>query len=127
MTETNHTAYLLYDSKCGRCTSFMKIAKWFDHHDLLAPVPLQYDLARNLVNGEKSSEELMDSFHTVTIEKSGKRNLASGGDGLIELLKYFPVTEKVAPVAASSTFFRVLAKYVYLGLARLRGNTCESS
>lgn len=126
MTETNQIAYLLYDSECGHCTFFMKIAKCFDFHDRIVPIPLKNDLSLDLVRDKISNEELMSSFHMVEIEKTGKHNLASGGDGLIELLKFIPITRKIASVAGNSPSFRALTRSLYSALARLRGNTCRS-
>lgn len=127
MTRTNQKAYLIYDADCGRCLTFMKFAKCFDTNDALMPVPLQNDFSYALVGKRLSPSEMMRTFHLVEKETAGKLNLSSGGDGLLELLKYFPHMERVAPIAGKSPTLRKFANSFYISLSRLRGNACRRS
>ena len=68
--------YLLYDSDCGPCTRFMRVAKVLDLHGELIPVSIHAKQAQRLVRGNLSPNRLKSSFHIVEITNSGLQDLA---------------------------------------------------
>ena len=113
-----HT-YLLYDSDCGPCTRFMRVAKVLDLHGELIPVSIHAKQAQRLVRGNLSPNRLKSSFHIVEITNSGSK-IYSAGDGLVRLTRYAPGGKITFAAVSRIKFFRQVLRWTYYQGTRLR-------
>lgn len=121
------SAYLLYDADCGPCTRFMRIVKLLDFRNMLVPVPLRGERAKILVNGSLSNDELMRSFHIVITDSSMHTRIFSAGDGLIALLRFFPLGFIAGGVFQRIKTLRDVANWSYIRAAHLHQSSDECS
>jgi predicted DCC family thiol-disulfide oxidoreductase YuxK len=96
MRRSAGAVYLLYDADCGPCTEFKRLVKDLDLRHKINPVPLQRDFAYELVRTEMTHEEMMRSMHVVyhdahSVEREDEHKIFSGGDALMELIRFFPL------------------------------------
>jgi predicted DCC family thiol-disulfide oxidoreductase YuxK len=112
-------AYLLYDSRCGPCTRFMKIVKMLDLHRKLTPVSIHQKETVVLVDGMLSSGRLKSSFHVLEISQT-KTSIYSAGDGLIRLTRYTPGGAITYSMVSHTKFLRQFFRWGYFQATRLR-------
>lgn len=110
-------AYVLYDSDCGHCSSFLKVVKLFDVREVLIPVPLKSDMAFRLVKDVMAKQQMLKSFHLVT-RSHGFSTVYSGGDGMIQLLVYFPLVSAATILFRRYESLRLIANRAYLQTTR---------
>jgi len=115
-------AYLLYDSRCGPCTSFMKIVKVLDFQGKLTPVSIHGRQAERLVRGVLSSNRLKSSFHVVEVS-SLRSDVYSAGDGLIRLTRYAPAGRLTFGIVSRIKFLRQMVRWSYYQMTRLRSSS----
>ncbi len=120
-------AFVLYDSDCGHCSSFLKAVKLLDVREVLIPVPLKSDMAFRLVKDTMPKQQMLNSFHLVT-RSHGFSKVYSGGDGIIQLLVYFPLVSAATILFRRYESLRLLANRAYLQITRIRhSSTCIAS
>ena len=119
-------AYLLYDSRCGPCTRFMKIVKLFDLHSNLTPLSIHGDEAIKLVRGRLSSSRLKSSFHIVEISSAGSE-VYSAGDGLVRLTRYAPAGKLLFAIVSRLKFIRQFLRWSYFQATRIRSSSKSCS
>ncbi|MFI5420659.1 MAG: DCC1-like thiol-disulfide oxidoreductase family protein [Nitrososphaerales archaeon] len=115
----SHFTYLLYDSGCGPCTSFMKLVAQLDVHRQILPVSFYAAGAAKLAGPSMSRRRLFSSFHLVEISK-GKREVFSAGDGAIRLTKYLPLGSLAYKLVARTKFLRTFIRRLYFQATRIR-------
>jgi len=115
-------AYLLYDSRCGPCTQFMKVVKVLDFHDRLIPVSIHGGEARELVHGMISNSRLKNSFHVLEISKSGAE-IYSAGDGMVRLTRYAPAGRITFFLVTHIKLLRQFVRWSYYQATRLRASS----
>ncbi len=114
-------AFLLYDSHCGPCSRFMKAIKKLDRKNEIMPVSLYSRLALDLVGQMLSKREMMSSFHLVVKDAgSGRTQIFSAGNGVIQLLRYMPGGSVLFPVARKISPVRASVRWLYKQVAKLR-------
>lgn len=107
LVEHGFVAYLLYDAVCGPCTRFKNIIVRLDIIHKLMPIPLESNLAFELVRSEETREEMMQAFHIVYNARSliaaseQQDRIFRGGDALIQLIRLLPLGSQ--PIGLSST------------------------
>ncbi len=112
-------AYLLYDSRCGPCTRFMKIVKVLDLNHKLIPVSIYETETEGLVQGLLSSTRLKSSFHVLEVSQN-KAEVYSAGDGLIRLTRYAPGGSVTYPVVSHAKFLRQFLRWAYFQATKIR-------
>ncbi len=122
----SQSAYLLYDSGCGPCTSFMKVVSQLDVHRQIVPVSFYDVQAAKLAGPGISKRRLFSSFHLVEISK-GKREVFSAGDGAIRLTKYLPLGSLTYKLVRQTKFLRSFIRRMYFHATRVRASskTCS--
>jgi len=119
-------AYLLYDSNCGPCTKFKDIVIRLDMTHRLIPIPLQSDLAYELVRSQESRAELMQAFHIVyararpTLNAEQQETVFSAGDALIQLIRLLPLGSMLYWVITHFRPLRRLIRWTYTRIAQFR-------
>jgi len=119
-------AYLLYDSRCGPCTDFVRIAKVLDLHGRLTPLSIHGKQAESLVSGVISSTRLKNSFHVVEV-RDGIAEVFSAGDGLIRLTRYAPGGKITFSLVSRIKALRQAVRWSYFQMTRIRSasKTCS--
>jgi predicted DCC family thiol-disulfide oxidoreductase YuxK len=119
-------AYLLYDSRCGPCTDFMKLAKVLDLHRRLTPISIHGRQAEILVAGVISPTRLKNSFHVVEV-RDGIAEVFSAGDGLIRLTRYAPGGKITFAAVSRIKSIRQALRWSYFQMTRIRSasKTCS--
>jgi predicted DCC family thiol-disulfide oxidoreductase YuxK len=112
-------AYLLYDSRCGPCTSFMKIVKVLDLHGKLTPVSIHANQAEAIVKGLLSKNRLKSSFHIVEVSNAGSE-VYSAGDGLVRLTRYAPAGRVTFAIVSRVKFLRQFLRWTYYQSTKIR-------
>jgi len=111
--------FLLYDSKCGPCTSFMKIVTGLDFRKRITPVSIHEIRAEELVRGFLSSSRLRGSFHIVEVTAANTQ-IYSAGDGLVRLAWYAPGGKFGYAIISRVKLLRQLVRWSYFQVTRLR-------
>ena len=111
--------FLLYDSKCGPCTSFMNIVTGLDFPKRITPVSIHGIQTENLVRGLISTPRLMSSFHVVEVSEAATR-VYSAGDALVRLTRYAPGGYLYYAIISRVKPLRQLVRWSYFQAARLR-------
>jgi len=111
--------FLLYDSKCGPCTSFMKIVTGLDFRKRITPVSIHEVRAEELVRGLLSSSRLSGSFHIVEVTATNTQ-IYSAGDGLVRLVRYAPGGKLSYAIMSRVKPLRQLVRWSYFQVTRLR-------
>jgi len=111
--------FLLYDSNCGPCTSFMKIVTGLDFRKKITPISIHGIQAENIVRGFLSTSRLKSSFHVVEISNSGTE-VYSAGDGLVRLASYAPAGSLNYTIISRAKPLRQLLRWFYFQATRLR-------
>ena len=126
LVEHGFVAYLLYDAVCGPCTRFKNIIVRLDIIHKLMPIPLESNLAFELVRSEETREEMMQAFHIVYNARSliaaseQQDRIFRGGDALIQLIRLLPLGFTAYWVIVHFAPFRKLIQWSYPCMAELR-------
>jgi len=112
-------AYLLYDSRCGHCTQFMKTVKLLDFQGRLTPVSIHGNQAERIVHGLLSTSRLKSSFHIVEVSDSGAA-IYSAGDGLVRLTRYTPAGQLTYGIVSRVKFLRQALRWAYYQATKIR-------
>jgi predicted DCC family thiol-disulfide oxidoreductase YuxK len=125
MRRSAGAVYLLYDAECGPCTEFKRLVKDLDLSHKINPVPLQRDFAYNLVRTEMTHQEMMRSMHVVyhdlhSIDHVDEKRVFSGGDALMELIRFLPLGFLFYPQIKNHWAFRSFYWGAYTFMTRLR-------
>lgn len=126
LVERGFVAYLLYDADCGPCTRFKNLVVRLDVTHKLMPIPLESDLAYELVRGEETREEMMQAFHIVYNTRSpivvGERQgrIFRAGDAVVQLIRLLPLGSTTYWVIAHFAPLRRLIRWFYPRMAELR-------
>lgn len=117
--KTRFQTFLLYDSKCGPCTSFMKIVTGLDFRKKITPISIHGIQAEDMVRGLLSTSRLKSSFHIVEVS-AGATQIYSAGDALVRLARYAPAGSLNYAIISRVKPLRQLVRWSYFQVARLR-------
>lgn len=119
-------AYLLYDSRCSPCTSFVKFVKMLDFHRILSPVSIHSEHAEHLVRGHLSTSRLKSSFHLVEVQDL-HTEIFSAGDGIVRLTRYAPGGKFTFTIVNRIKSLRQAIRWSYFQMTRIRlaSKTCS--
>jgi predicted DCC family thiol-disulfide oxidoreductase YuxK len=119
-------AFLLYDDECGPCTRFKNVVVRLDIKHKLIPIPLESNLAYELVRSEETREEMMQAFHIVystasqIVDGEQQDRIFRAGDALIQLIRLLPLGSIAYWVIARFSPLRKLIQWLYPYMAKLR-------
>jgi predicted DCC family thiol-disulfide oxidoreductase YuxK len=111
--------FLLYDSRCGPCTSFMKVVTGLDFRKKIIPISIHGIKAESLVSGLLTTHRLQSSFHIVEVTNLGTQ-VFSAGDGLVRLVRYAPGGPFFYTVFMKVKPLRQFLRWAYFQSTRLR-------
>jgi predicted DCC family thiol-disulfide oxidoreductase YuxK len=117
--EVRLQTFLLYDSQCGPCTTFMKIVTGLDFRKKMTPISIHGTQAENLVRGLLSNSRLKSSFHIVEVS-AGTTQVYSAGDALVRLTRYAPAGSLNYAIISRIKPLRQLLRWSYFQAARMR-------
>ena len=122
--ESRHQTFLLYDSRCGPCTSFMKMVTKLDFRKRMIPISIHGIQAKKIVQGRLSASRLKSSFHIVEVSDLDTQ-VYSAGDGLVRLAKYAPGGSINYAIISRVKPLRQFIRWSYFQATRVRGKSCS--
>lgn len=119
-------AFLLYDDECGPCRRFKNVVVRLDIKHRLIPIPLESNLAYELVRSKETREEMMQAFHIVyptaslIVDGEEQERIFRAGDAVIQLIRLLPLGSMAYWVIARFSPFRRFVQWLYPLMAELR-------